>query len=302
MRKVFSHVNLNDRAIPFALSFITFIGFGLLIPWLGFYWDDWPVIYLTKTQGTAGFWDFYQYDRPFSAWTYVLFTPLLGTTPLAWHIFTFLLRWLTAVFLWGSLRQVWANKPLQVFWVAVLFAVAPIFTQQSVAVAYSQHWLCYLLFFCSVYFMLRALRETRKFYFFTVLAVFTSLVQMFTMEYFLGLELLRPVILWFYFHEREPGASAQGIFKRVAASGWIYVVLLLVYVIWRMFFLRLADVDPNRPELLGQSVHYAAGYTAQPRPNDASGFCLSGDILAGCGQASGHRFTSPLFPCSSGDC
>src|SRR5215207_11740611 len=118
-----------------------------------------------------------QYDRPFSAWTYTVFAPLLGTTPLAWHLFTLLLRWLTAVFLWASLKQVWPNKPRQVFWIALLFAVCPIFAQQSVAVAYSQHWLCYLLFFCSIYFMLRPLSGRRYFYLFTTAALFTSLLQ-----------------------------------------------------------------------------------------------------------------------------
>jgi hypothetical protein len=250
MRKIFSRISMNDRAIPFALSFITIASFGLLIPWLGFYWDDWPVIYMAKTQGTAGFWDFYQYDRPFSAWTYMLFAPLLGTSPLVWQIFTLLLRWLTAVFVWGSLKQVWPHKPHQVFWTALLFAVAPIFTQQPVAVAYSQHWLCYWLFFCSVYLMLRALSSPRNFYLFTALALLASLVQLLTMEYFLGLELLRPVILWFYYLEREAGASARQIFKRVLASGWIYLVLLIAYVIWRMFFLRLAGNDPNHLDLL----------------------------------------------------
>ena len=249
MRQVFSKLSVNDRAIPLVLLFITVIAFGLLIPWLGFYWDDWPVIYLTQTQGTSGFWEFYQYDRPFSAWTYILFAPLLETTPFAWHVFTLLLRWLTAVFLWASLRQIWPNKSHQVFWVALLFAVSPIFTQQSVAVAYSQHWLSYLLFFCSIYLMLRAVGDSRNFYVFTVLAVIASLVQMLTMEYFLGLELLRPVILWLYFWERESDGSAGLVFRRVLASGWIYAVVLLVYVIWRLLFLRLADADPNRPVL-----------------------------------------------------
>jgi len=252
MREVYSRLNLNDRAIPLALLFITVVSFGLLIPWLGFYWDDWPVIHLTHTQGTDGFRGFYQYDRPFSTWTYTVFAPLLGTTPLAWHLFTLLLRWLTAVFLWASLKQVWPNKPRQVFWIALLFAVCPIFAQQSVAVAYSQHWLCYLLFFCSIYFMLRPLSGRRYFYLFTAAALFTSLLQMFTIEYFLGLELLRPALLWFYFLERESGASARHIFKRVAASVWIYIVPLVIFVIWRMFFLRLAGDDPNRPALLGQ--------------------------------------------------
>lgn len=252
MRQSYSSLNLNDRGIPFVLLFIIVVSFGLLIPWLGFYWDDWPIIYLTKTQGTAGFRDFYQYDRPFSAWTYIVFAPVLGTSPLGWHIFTLLLRWLTVVFLWASLRIVWPKKPRPVFWIALLFAVCPIFTQQSVAVAYSQHWLCYLLYFCSVYFMLKAQGDRRYFYLFTALAVFISLVQMLTLEYFLGLELLRPIILWLYYRAREPESSVLLIFKRAASSGWIYVVLLITYVLWRIFFLRLADVDPNRPVFFGE--------------------------------------------------
>lgn len=249
MPRFFPRLSLTKRAVPVALLFVTVVSFGLLIPWLGFYWDDWPVIYLTQTQGTSSFWDFYQYDRPFSAWTYMVSAPFLGTSPLTWQIFTLLLRWLTAVFVWASLRQIWTNKPHQAFWTALLFAVAPIFNQQPVAVAYSQHWLSYLLFFCSVYFMLRALSDRRYFYLFTVLATLTSLVQMLTMEYFLGLELLRPAILWFYFLERETGQSAGHILKRVVASGWVYAVLLIAYVIWRMFFLDLAGDDPNRPVL-----------------------------------------------------
>jgi hypothetical protein len=250
MRGFISRLSLNESAVPVALLFVTVVSFGLLIPWLGFYWDDWPVIYLTQTQGTGGFRDFYQYDRPFSAWTYIVFAPLLGTSPLAWQIFALSLRWLTALLVWASLRQIWPDKPHQVFWTALLFAVAPLFPQQSVAVAYSQHWLCYLLFFASVYCMLRALNDPRRFYLFTALALLTSLLQLLTMEYFVGLELLRPVILWFYFLEKEPGLSVRRLFKRVIASGWAYVVLLIAYVIWRMFFLRLAGADPNNLDLL----------------------------------------------------
>jgi hypothetical protein len=250
MRRFLSRFSLNERAVPVALLLVTVVSFGLLIPWLGFYWDDWPVIYLTQTQGTSGFWDFYQYDRPFSGWTYIVFAPLLGTSPLAWQIFTLLLRWLTAVLVWASLREIWPHKPHQVFWVALLFAAAPIFTQQPVAVAYSQHWLCYLLFFCSIYCMLRALSSARYFYFFTALAVLTSLLQLLTMEYFVGLELLRPVILWFYYRERKAERSVSYILQRAMASGWIYVVLLVGYVIWRMFFLHLAGDDPNHLDLL----------------------------------------------------
>jgi hypothetical protein len=119
-----------------------------------------------------------------------------------------------------------------------------------VAVAYSQHWLSYLLFFGSIYLMLRAVAERRNFYLLTVLALIASLVQMLTMEYFVGLELLRPVILWLYFQQRQSQAPVRQVLRDVLASGWIYAVLVVLYVIWRMFFLRLAETDPNRPVFL----------------------------------------------------
>ncbi len=240
----------SDRAVPLILLLAAVASFGLLIPTLGFYWDDWPVIYMRQTQGIHGFWDFYQYDRPFSAWTYILFSPLLGTRPLAWQIFTLLLRWLTAVFLWAGLKTLWPKKSLQVLWVALLFTVFPIFTQQSVAVAYSQHWITYLFYFASIYFMLLAQEKRQHFYLFTTIALLLSAVEMFTMEYFVGLELLRPVFLWIYFHEKQPGISVRTAIQRVLATVWIYLALIAVFVVWRVFFLHLAAPDPNQPVFL----------------------------------------------------
>jgi len=247
-------ISLNERAVPPALLFVTFVSFGLLIPWLGFYWDDWPVIYLTQTQGINGFWGFYQYDRPFSAWTYILFTPILGVNPLGWHIFVLCLRWLSAVFLWMCLRTIWQKKADQVFWIALLFAVSPIFFQQQVAVAYSQHWICYLLYFISIYCMLKAQEDARCFYLYTLLSFSLALVHLFTLEYFVGLELLRLVVLWVYFRERDSQSSAKDILWLTTKTYSIYFAVLFIYLAWRLFFLDLPGGETNDPVLLVQFV------------------------------------------------
>lgn len=248
-------INIDDKAVPFILLLLLVISFGLLIPKLGFYWDDWPVIYMTHTQGNAGFWDFYQYDRPFSAWTFIVSAPILGTRPIGWHIFSLILRWITVVFVWLSLRKIWPDKPRQIFWIALLFSVYPIFNQQSVAVAYSQHWICYLFYFISIYLMLLSQERKRFFYPLIFLSASFSLIQMFTMEYFLGLELFRPFILWAYHSYNGDRTNRLTIFKKVFSSGWPFVALLGVYVVWRVFFLELAGTDPNNPILLKQLFH-----------------------------------------------
>jgi hypothetical protein len=250
--RMLNKINIDDKLVPVILLFFLIASFGLLIPKLGFYWDDWPIIFMNQTQGNAGFWDFYQYDRPFSAWTYILSAPIIGTRPIGWHIFSLLLRWLTVVFAWLAIQKIWPNKPRQVFWIALLFSVYPIFNQQPVAVAYSQHWICYLFYFISIYLMLLSQEQKRYYYHLIFLSAFFSLVQMLTMEYFLGLELFRPFILWTYHFNRGNQTNKLTIFKRVFSSSWPYAALLGVYVVWRLFFLELADTDPNNPVLIKQ--------------------------------------------------
>ena len=231
-----------------ALFVLSVLSFGLLIPWLGFYWDDWPVILITRLQGASGFWDFYQYDRPFSAWTYILFAPILGTRPVAWHIFALLLRWLTVVGMWWSLRSLWPRHIRTVTWMASLFAVYPIFNQQPISVAYSQHWISYALFFLSAGAMIQSMRAPRRAQLWTALSLFTTALHLLTMEYFLGLELMRPIFIWLVDSEK-PGRLKQQL-KSVLKRWWPYAAILLIYVLWRLFFLDLAGEDPNQPTLL----------------------------------------------------
>jgi hypothetical protein len=75
-------------------------GFRADDPLVGLFWDDWPIVLAARLQGVSAFWEYYRLERPFSAWTYVVTIPILGTTPLVWNIFTLLLRWLTVVGMW----------------------------------------------------------------------------------------------------------------------------------------------------------------------------------------------------------
>jgi len=247
-------INIDDKKVPFIILFLLIASFGLLIPKLGFYWDDWPVIFMTQNQETTSFWDFYQYDRPFSAWTYVVTTPILGVSPINWHIFSLLLRWMTVIFLWLSLNKIWPNKSRQILWIALLFSVYPLFDQQSVAVAYSQHWICYLFYFISIYLMIVAQENNRYYYPLIFSSVLLSLIQMFTMEYFLGLEFIRPIILGLYLSSHENFANKLNLFRRTFSTSWFYLVFLGMYVIWRVFFLNLAGNDPNDPVFLRELI------------------------------------------------
>ncbi len=46
---------LTKWQTPLALLVLLILSFGLLIPQLGFYWDDWPVILTGRLAGAAGY-------------------------------------------------------------------------------------------------------------------------------------------------------------------------------------------------------------------------------------------------------
>jgi hypothetical protein len=245
-----SRINLQikNRTVPFALLVLCVLGFGLLVPILGFYWDDWPAIATIRLLGSSGFVDFYKGERPFSAWTFVVLDPLIGTNPLLWHLFTLGLRWLTVLGMWWMLQLLWPERKNEVTWMAFLFAIYPTFTQQPVAVAFSQHWITFALYFFSVGCMLLAVKKPRWFIPLTVISLSTSALHMLTMEYFIGLELLRPIYLWLILDDGKKAASQR---LRRTLFYWLpYLLLVAGVVIWRLFFMEIITEDPNEPVLL----------------------------------------------------
>ncbi|HSF83756.1 MAG TPA: hypothetical protein VLA49_21165 [Anaerolineales bacterium] len=232
--------------IPSLLA-ICILGFGLLIPLLGYYWDDWPAITTIKLLGVDAFWEFYRGERPFSAWTFILFGPIFGTSQITWHLFTLALRWLTVLGMWWCLLLIWPRRKMEVTWMAFLFAVYPVFAQQPVAVAFSQHWLTFLLYFVSIASMLLSLRKPGWYWPLTVISMLTSAVHMLTMEYFIGLELLRPLWIWIVLSEQ---AQSRQRIKQTLTRWLPYLLIVVGVVVWRLFFLETYGEDPNAPVLL----------------------------------------------------
>lgn len=237
------------KYFPFPLfqTLIAVFAFGLLIPQLGFYWDDWPMIFLAEQGSGELLREFYSYIRPLSFWTYSITFPILGVTPLHWHIFLLLLRILTAVQLWLILRLLWPRAERIAAMASVLFLVYPSFSQGPIAVAYSQHFMVYNLLLFSMYAMLRSLQAERMRWLWLSLAILAAFAHLFTMEYFAGLELVRPLILLAWFHRQ--GASLKGSIIKAGRQWLPYLVVLVGFFIWRTTLTM--PHDPNRLVWIG---------------------------------------------------
>lgn len=235
--------------IPLALFAVCVAAFGLFIPTLGFYQDDWHPIYYAYSKGIPSLWEMFLYDtRPFAAWPMVIAFPILGFKPQNWHIFALLLRWLTVVTVWAFFRAIWPKNIREITWAAFLFAIYPLFKLQPLAVIYTLHWVAYLLFAFSMLTMVLAFRNPTRLWVFTTLSVLTAGIHLFTIEYFSGVELLRPVVLWILLSQQF-----VPIRKRIQKTllWWSpYLLVLTTFVVWRAFFLELPVKEVNVPTVL----------------------------------------------------
>lgn len=239
----FSELISRESNFPIILLFVCFLAFGLLFASLGFYWDDWTIIFVKKSGGLPGLVDFYQYDRPVSVWIHALSGYLLGANPALWHLYFVIVRWLTALAMWAALKHVWPKQKAGLVTAALLFAVYPTFLQQPIAVTYSALFIDFAIFFVSIWAMLKAINDPKRYWAWTALALFLCVVHLTSEEYFSGLELTRPIFLFLILGKKAKPFSQE--VKRVARHWVPYLIVLFGFVIWRMFFLTVLE-DPNQ--------------------------------------------------------
>ena len=223
---------------------------GLFVFSQGFYWDDWSQLFLHLKFGDSMFWDYFSGDRPTSAWTGILLFPILGESPVKWHLFILFLQFSASVLFYQILSQFFSTDSIIPLTASALFCVCPVFSQQYISIAYSQHFLDLNFFLLSVLFIIQALRSSRKIYsfgFFFASLIFT-LIHLSITEYFSVLELIKvPLILSFFFSKQYFKPNR----KMVIFSLALVLLSFTGYVWFRLNFERFFPItEADRPELL----------------------------------------------------
>ena len=228
---------------PLVLLGVAILAFGLLIPWLGFYWDDWPKAWFLHILGPTGFDEVYSADRPNLAWTYLITTSVLGENPIAWQTFGLVSRWLSAVALWWLLRQVWPKRYDVAAIASLIFLVFPGFGQQYISLIYSHFLLIQAVHLLSLGLMVRAIRQPTHRVLLTVLSIAGALYSLLSIEYYFGLELLRPLLIyWTASDVSENGASRLKLTLRY----WLpYTPILPIFLVWRTQIIGYPTYEPR---------------------------------------------------------
>lgn len=224
----------------FFLSLIAGLTYLPMIGQLGFYRDDWHVIWAGTTRGWQAIIDLHLIDRPFMGLVYGLTYLLLGNNPLAWQLYIFVLRSGSALaFLW-LLRLLFPGQRLATALSAMLFLVYPGFLQMPTASAYQCHFSGFLSGILSLIFTVMTVQceSLRKRILFTTLSVLFALGCFLMMEYMVGLEGVR-LLLLYLLCDREKATSKPNIPQTLRK--WLpNLVALMSFLFWRIFIFKSA--------------------------------------------------------------
>lgn len=225
---------------PFVLMGVTLAAYGWFAAEQGYAWDDWGFAWVSHYIGRAGLDAYFAVARPFWAHLFAATTSLIGPDPLAWQLFALTARAVWAVTLWWALRLVWPRHPRFVFVAALLALVYPGFSQHSIALVYGHYSLTFALFFVSLALSILSMRAARGKWWMLLLGVGLSALHLFSVEYYFGLELLRPILMWIVAGETLSGGPR---IKRTGRVYFPYGVVVMIFLVWRVFFFRSALYD-----------------------------------------------------------
>src|SRR6187551_1083415 len=121
----------NETFLAILLIFLTtIITYGLSIPKLGYYHDDWFLLWSGAARGAGSIIPLFQSDRPFMGVVYSVVYQMLGDASLNWHLYALLWRFIGALAFFWITQLLWPeNKSLTVL-MTVLFIVYPGFLSQ----------------------------------------------------------------------------------------------------------------------------------------------------------------------------
>jgi hypothetical protein len=218
--------------IPAALLVFVFAAYGLFVTQGGIHWDDWAFMWIPAFLGKEGLVRYFASSRPFWAYFYFLSTSLIGTNILGWQIFALVWRWLAAVALWWALYLTWPQKSRAVFLMTLFIVLYPGFMEHSIVITYGHFSLIFTFFFLSLALMLIGERQPRYYWPATIGGVLCSAVNLFALEYYFGIELLRPLLLWIVVSELTP--ERKNRIRRTLLAYLPYGFVLVCFVIWRI--------------------------------------------------------------------
>jgi hypothetical protein len=268
----------KDRSIPIIFFIATIVAYGLLLPQTGFYWDDWPFVWIAKFLGPADFFPAFASIRPFLAPIFFITTSLLPAEPIYWQVFMLLIRFASGLLAWFIFSQVWPDHKRPALVASLLFLLFPGYSQHWVAFTHiNQEWIAFLFYLLSFGFTARALRQPDRFRRNTFVALLFLILGVFPTEYFYGLEPLRFLFIWVIVSE-ETRPFKQRVMK--AFKIWLpYLVIWLIDGAWLAYFFFVRSFGSYSADMASRSVSVLEIFKAAGEAVWKAGFYIWAQVL-----------------------
>ena len=242
----------NNETLIAALLILltTVITYGVSIPKLGYYHDDWFVLWSGQVRGAESIIPLFSTDRPFMGVVYSFVYRLLGDTVIHWHLYALLWRFIGGMAFFWILRLIWPNQKYITTLMAVLFIIYPGFLSQPNANTKQNHLYGFGTALLSIALMLQAMKTNVRGWkvFCSLLSVILTANYLFIYEYMIGFEGIRLILLGYALFQdkyREFRSLARETFKRV----WPYWVVTAGFLYWRLFVFEGARNATDVPQL-----------------------------------------------------
>ncbi len=204
---------------------------------LGYYKDDWFLIFDAHTQGAQFFHEIYRIDRPARAYVMEIIYSLFGDRVFYYHLSAYLYRFLASWALFWTMNRIWPRYRTPNFLIALLLLIYPGFLSQLNPIDYQAQLLSLLLAISSIAFTVKAIQTQNlsQRVIWIGLSVVTGILYPALVEYMIGLELLRlgfiaQVVL------QENRSTGKEYLQKVIALWLPFLSSPLVFLVWRFFF------------------------------------------------------------------
>src|SRR5690349_7626136 len=153
----------NESFVAVLLILLTtLITYGVSIPNLGYYHDDWFVLWSGQARGADSLIPLFSTDRPFMGVVYSVIYRFLGDKIINWHLYALLWRFIGGLAFFWILRLIWLNQKYLTTVMTVLFIVYPGFLSQPNANTKQNHLYGFGTALLSIALMLEAMKTNKR--------------------------------------------------------------------------------------------------------------------------------------------
>ena len=221
------------------ISVTTLLTYGILIPQLGFYRDDWYLFWTAQSQGADGIIALFQIDRPLVGYLYAIGVHFLSIYPLGWHLLALAFRLSGNLAFFVLLRLLWPEKKVETTAIALLFSVYPGFADEPNAGIFVTDLLMNAAILVSFVLSLRVMKSSSIWtrVLLSTLSGLLILLYLGIFESMIGMEAARLGLLG-YFIWRQEKLDVKTVFWRALKSDLVYLIIGSSFLVWRLFIFQ----------------------------------------------------------------